>query len=200
MTTPADFGDDALLARLWLRAGATDRLPRLMEVTGARAAANPGNDLVAAIHHQVVGLATGDTSRLRSAVDLLRRCERPMLLASALEDLGTAEHGAGLDATTSWRAAADVYERCDAVRETARVLKRLRGIGVRRAPKAALNHRGALSPRERQVADRLAGGATTRQIASDLSISQSTVITHVRHIYEKWGISTRRALIDRARR
>ena len=57
-----------------------------------------------------------------------------------------------------------------------------------------------LSARELQVAERLAGGSTTRQIASDLSLSQHTVLSHVRHIYEKWGISSRRALVERVAR
>jgi DNA-binding NarL/FixJ family response regulator len=40
----------------------------------------------------------------------------------------------------------------------------------------------------------LAAGATKRQIASELVISQSTVHTHTVHIYGKCGVSTRAGL------
>jgi DNA-binding NarL/FixJ family response regulator len=73
-------------------------------------------------------------------------------------------------------------------------------VGIRRRPKVPAGHGGMLSARERQVAERLAHGVTTKQIAADLSISQNTVITHVRRIYDKWGISSRRDLTERVRR
>ena len=198
MTTPADFSDDPRLAGIWLRGGARERLARLAAVTRARSLANPANLVVRGIDEQVHGVIEGSVERLHSAVGLLRQGQRPLPLAAALEDLAGALQAAGSpDADAAWHEAADLYEAHGAVRDAGRVLKRLRDAGVRRRPKATADHRGVLSSRERDVAERLAGGSTTRQIASDLSLSQSTVLTHVRHIYEKWGISDRAALRER---
>jgi DNA-binding CsgD family transcriptional regulator/tetratricopeptide (TPR) repeat protein len=203
LTTPADIADDALLARMWLRTGDTDRLAVLSRVAGRRARANPGSCLAEGIDAHVTGLADGNLDALLSAVRLLRSTERPLALAMALEDLGRAHlgsahiEGSRASAERCWAEAADILEARGAVRDANRMLRHLRELGVRRRPKAPDQHSGMLSARELQVAQRLAGGATTRQIASDLSLSQHTVLSHVRHIYDKWGISSRRALIER---
>jgi DNA-binding CsgD family transcriptional regulator len=51
-----------------------------------------------------------------------------------------------------------------------------------------------LTSAERQVADRVADGLTSRQIAEELFVSPRTVDTHLAHIYRKLGISTRARL------
>jgi NarL family two-component system response regulator LiaR len=51
-----------------------------------------------------------------------------------------------------------------------------------------------LTPREADVLERLQSGMTNAQIAHELSIGVETVRTHVRNIYSKLGISTRRDL------
>jgi DNA-binding NarL/FixJ family response regulator len=56
----------------------------------------------------------------------------------------------------------------------------------------------SLSPREREVLAEMAQGSTTRDIASCLVISPSTVKTHVSHILEKLGASNRAEAIARA--
>ena len=48
-----------------------------------------------------------------------------------------------------------------------------------------------LSPREREVAEHVAQGLTNRQIATELSISERTVHTHVRRILRKLGLGSR---------
>jgi len=203
LMTPADIADDALLARMWVRAGQSERLQTLAAMAGRRAAANPGNALAEGIDAHIRGLVGGAADDLVRAVDLLRAADRPLALALALEDLGlalSANADAPVGAEAVWSEAADILEKHGAVRDAGRVLRHLRGLGVRRRPKTAALHTGTLSARELQVAERLAGGATTRQIASDLSLSQHTVLSHVRHIYDKWGISSRRALIERVAR
>lgn len=47
--------------------------------------------------------------------------------------------------------------------------------------------RGPLSPREREVAVRIANGMTTKEIAADLGIGVKTVETHRQRIMEKLG-------------
>lgn len=200
MTTPADFSDDVQLARMSRDGGARDRLALIVETATDRAAKTVGNGLTAGIAHHVRGIATGDISAFESAVSSLRGCSRPLVLASALEDLGSARATAGADgADTAWAEAADLYESCGATRDAGRALRRLRTVGVRRRPKAPDTHSGMLSAREREIAVRLASGSTTREIALDLYLSPNTVVTHIRHIYSKWGISTRKAVTERAR-
>lgn len=54
----------------------------------------------------------------------------------------------------------------------------------------------ALSDRELTIVTKWVSGETAPAIASDLFISESTVRTHVRHIYEKMGVNSRSSLID----
>ena len=51
-----------------------------------------------------------------------------------------------------------------------------------------------LTTAERHVADRVAIGLTSRQIAEELFISPRTVDAHLTHIYRKLGISSRARL------
>ncbi|HSB88042.1 MAG TPA: LuxR C-terminal-related transcriptional regulator, partial [Ilumatobacteraceae bacterium] len=55
-----------------------------------------------------------------------------------------------------------------------------------------------LTPREREVVDHVAAGATNAQIAADLAISRATVRKHLEHAYEKLQVSTRTAAAARA--
>lgn len=52
----------------------------------------------------------------------------------------------------------------------------------------------ALTPQERQVAQLLAGGRTTREAAAALFLSPKTVEYHLRHVYAKLGVRSREAL------
>ena len=52
----------------------------------------------------------------------------------------------------------------------------------------------ALTPKENQVAQRIARGWANREIGLDLSISVKTVKTHLGNIYVKFGRSSRMAL------
>jgi len=53
---------------------------------------------------------------------------------------------------------------------------------------------GQLSPRQKQVAAYVCRGDTTRQIAAQLNISQTTVKSHVEIILRKFGINSRASL------
>jgi DNA-binding CsgD family transcriptional regulator len=52
-----------------------------------------------------------------------------------------------------------------------------------------------LTPREREILDLLAAGATNAQIAASLGISPATVRKHLEHAYEKLDVSTRTAAV-----
>ena len=49
----------------------------------------------------------------------------------------------------------------------------------------------SLSKREREILQKVADGATTRQVATDLGISPHTVKTHLERIFEKLGANDR---------
>ena len=59
------------------------------------------------------------------------------------------------------------------------------------APPAAAQPAVALSPREREVAQLLAGGLSNREIAGRLFVSERTVDNHVHHILDKLGFDSR---------
>ena len=59
--------------------------------------------------------------------------------------------------------------------------------------------RTALSPRETEILEVLATGATNREAAKRLFISESTVKTHLVHLYEKLGVESRTAALRVAR-
>ncbi|MBS6940213.1 MAG: helix-turn-helix transcriptional regulator [Slackia piriformis] len=52
-----------------------------------------------------------------------------------------------------------------------------------------------LTPREREVCSLWVRGHTAAHIERRLCVSKSTVKTHVSHIYEKAGVSSREELI-----
>lgn len=51
-----------------------------------------------------------------------------------------------------------------------------------------------LTPREREIADLLAGGSANGEIAAALMISEATVKDHVHSILRKTGLKTRAAV------
>ncbi|MDN5821362.1 MAG: response regulator transcription factor [Brachybacterium sp.] len=61
------------------------------------------------------------------------------------------------------------------------------------------NPHSALSPRETEILETLATGATNREVAKLMFISESTVKTHLVHIYDKLGVDSRTAAIREAR-
>jgi DNA-binding NarL/FixJ family response regulator len=58
----------------------------------------------------------------------------------------------------------------------------------------------ALSARELQVLELVAGGASNREIGRDLRISEATVKTHLIHIFEKLGVGDRTSAVTSALR
>lgn len=56
----------------------------------------------------------------------------------------------------------------------------------------------ALSPREREVLALVADGATNRQIGARLHVSETTVKTHLMHIFGKLGVRDRASAVNEA--
>lgn len=63
----------------------------------------------------------------------------------------------------------------------------------------ALTVSASISPREQEVLRLMKTGASNREIAAQLCLSESTVKTHLGHIYEKLGVNSRVVAITRAR-
>jgi DNA-binding NarL/FixJ family response regulator len=63
-------------------------------------------------------------------------------------------------------------------------------VGQMRAPAT-----DSVSPRELEVLGLVAGGATNREAAVRLFISEATVKTHLLHLYEKLGVNDRAAAV-----
>lgn len=59
--------------------------------------------------------------------------------------------------------------------------------------------RPILTDRETEVLRAVADGATNRQAAASLNVSEATVKTHLVHIFDKLGVTTRTAAVVRAR-
>jgi DNA-binding CsgD family transcriptional regulator len=93
------------------------------------------------------------------------------------------------------RAALEAFERLDAGAWTERARAELRATGEaarsRREPEAA----DRLTPREREIVELVATGATNREIAAQLVLSPRTVDHHLRQVFAKLGISSRADLI-----
>ncbi|WP_068277446.1 response regulator [Aldersonia kunmingensis] len=56
-----------------------------------------------------------------------------------------------------------------------------------------------LSPREIQVLELVAAGSSNTEIAADLFVSETTVKSHLAHIFTKLGVSSRTAAVSEAR-
>jgi DNA-binding NarL/FixJ family response regulator len=71
---------------------------------------------------------------------------------------------------------------------------------VRATTPPATGAAAALSPREVEVLRLVAGGATNKQAAAALFVSETTVKTHLLHVFDKLDVRDRAAAVDAAHR
>lgn len=128
------------------------------------------------------GRADAAAPRLQAAVAAWAALDAPYHaarsraeLAHALDDLG--DHRA---AAEERRHACEIFERLGAVPAMEWCT------GTERMP-------GDLSPREHEVLRLLATGATNRQIAHELTLSEKTIARHLENVYAKLGVPSRAA-------
>jgi DNA-binding CsgD family transcriptional regulator len=132
---------------------------------------------------------------LEEALEVLARSPAQLERARVLIDLGGAQRRARQQAAAreTLRLGLDAAYRCGADGLAGQARAELVAAGGRpRRP--ALQGVQALTPSERRVSERAAGGLTNREIAQALFISTKTVEFHLRNAYLKLRIRSRREL------
>ncbi|MCX5230291.1 helix-turn-helix transcriptional regulator [Streptomyces sp. NBC_00233] len=207
MTSPAadrpayagliDPADAPVLVRMALRAGRHERAAQAVALAEKRAVLNPGFVFLAATAAHARGLLDNDLAPLVRAVRLYEDCPRELARASALEDAGrklaTTRRS---EAVPYFETALALYARSGAVRDVARVRRRLRAAGVRRRPSAAglSDAWPELTAAELRVVRPVARGLTNQQVAEHLSLSPHTVSSHLRRAFTKLDVTSRAGL------
>jgi len=126
-------------------------------------------------HHQCLAQPFERARTLLVKGSVERRAKQKRLARDALEE------------------ARDVFESLGAERWSERATRELARIGGRPpAPRT-------LTEGEKRIAELAAAGATNREIAAAMFLSDKTVESHLTHIYRKLGMTSRRELVARAR-
>jgi DNA-binding NarL/FixJ family response regulator len=106
----------------------------------------------------------------------------------AAATLGKVDRAAGIAAL---RAVAERADLAGALSEQQLAVQALRTLGVRTWRRGRTADARELSPREREIADLVAAGASNPEIAQALFLSRKTVERHVTHILTKLGARNR---------
>jgi DNA-binding NarL/FixJ family response regulator len=102
--------------------------------------------------------------------------------------LGSVDQAAGVAAV---RAVAERAGSVGALSEQQLAVQALRALGVRTWRRGRTAEGQELSPREREIAELVAVGASNPEIARTLFLSRKTVERHVTHILAKFGARNR---------
>ncbi len=145
----------------------------------------------------LVGPPAERADTLRAALEVLARSQARLEHARALVDLGATlravgQRGAARDPLLEGLA---VAARCGARTLERRARAELGAIGIRprRSDQAGPD---SLTPSERRVVELAASGATNREIAQELFVTEKTVETHLGRAFRKLDVSSRRQLPD----
>jgi DNA-binding CsgD family transcriptional regulator len=132
---------------------------------------------------------------LRRAVELGGRSASPLGRARSLTELGAALGRANQrrQARRHLTEAADLAQRCGALRLEDRIREEMRVAGAK-PRRRALSGPSSLTPSEQRVAAAAAAGASNREIGQMLFVSLRTVEMHLTNTYRKLGITTRTEL------
>jgi DNA-binding CsgD family transcriptional regulator len=193
---PMDVTDEPHVVRIALASGDGQLAAETVAAAERRARQNPDVRGVEAAAAHARGLWHDDAEELAKAAELFGHGQRPLALASALEDLGRTQlrqqpPQSGLE--TLGRSLA-LYTDAGATWDARRVRGRLRAHGVRRrlvATERPDKGWAALTESELAVARLVADGLTNREAAERLFVSPHTVSSHLRHTFTKLDINSR---------
>jgi DNA-binding CsgD family transcriptional regulator len=134
-------------------------------------------------------------ARHRDAIEHLERsgCPPDECRARLLYGEWLRREGRRLDARAQLRAAHEGFAAIGALAFAERALQELRATGERarrRSPETA----DELTPQELHIARLVGEGATSKEVASELFVSPRTIDAHLRNIFRKLDITSRRQL------
>lgn len=175
-------------------AGEGDRAVALAEA-GAAAARRWGVPAITGAALRVLGTVTDERDLLKEAVDHLDGTYAKFELATAL-----VEYGAALRRSNERQASreplrrgGELAERCGAAPLAQRAREELEATGAR-SRSLVLSGVESLTASERRVAQMAAEGMTNTEIAQTLYVTRKTVETHLRHVFQKLDVGSRREL------
>jgi DNA-binding NarL/FixJ family response regulator len=143
-------------------------------------------------------LAAGDAHAAAERAAAARLDGAPLGAARArlVEGQALAAAGNRTAARATLADAAEAFDAMGAERWRGMAVRELRGLG-HRVHRRGAGDPGALTERERTIAELAAAGRTNREIAEELVLSVKTVEAHLRNIFGKLGVR-RRIELDRA--
>ena len=187
-----------LLAHIGVRAGDRKFTDEVLALADLGAARNPGVVSFAGTALQLHGLVEKDVALLERGAEALALSPRPMMRASAYEDLGVEllrrernrEGGEVLD--QAW----EIFRDVGATGPLTDVQNAMRQAGLRRAKWDTIEPRPvagwtALTPSEVKVARLIGSGYTNKAAAEELGVSVNTIGTHLRSAFAKLGVRSR---------
>jgi DNA-binding CsgD family transcriptional regulator/tetratricopeptide (TPR) repeat protein len=194
-----------LLTRCWLALGRPDDAERAAASAKAAAASTGALGMATAMADRaaaVVALASGDpgsaAAEALASAAVADEIGLPVeaALARALAGRALAQAGRAEQAVTELERAAATFHACGARRYRDAADHELRRLGCHvhrrtRPGKAGGVGVGALTERERQVAELVVDRRTNVEIAESLFLSPKTVETHLRNIFRKLDVGSR---------
>jgi len=187
-----------LLAYIGLRARNQKFTDEVMTLADLGAERNPEVASFTGTAFQLRGIVHEDVDLLARAAEILAHSPRPMMRASAYEDLGVTllrqdhrrEGAEMLD--RAW----EIYRRVGATGPLLDVQNEMRQAGLRRDKWLSVEPRpatgwAALTPSELKVARLIGSGHTNKAAAEELGVSVNTIGTHLRAVFTKLGVRSR---------
>ena len=171
-------------------AAALDRLESRVEASGTPWALG-----MAARSRALVSTGPAAEEHYREAIELLRRCRIATYLARTHLVYGEwlRREGRRSDARDQLRTAHRMLSDMGAEAFSARAARELRATGEHPRSRTA-QPTDALTAQELHIARLVATGATSREVGEQLFLSPRTIEAHLRNIFRKLGITSRRQL------
>ncbi|MEU6700799.1 AAA family ATPase [Pseudonocardia sp. NPDC046786] len=180
------------------RAGRPERAAVALEELDARARATGTSWALGLVARSRALTGTGPDveEHYRAAIDHLGRCRLVVYLARTHLVYGEwlRREGRRREARDQLRTAHGLLSDMGAGAFADRAARELRATGERPRNRTAARPTDALTAHELHVARLVATGATSREVATQLFLSPRTIEAHLRSIYRKLGISSRRQL------